>query len=160
MSIINDGIIPEDTEDLRESLYMFWTRRRSQEAWIQYVWDKAVLTNEIHIYWISQGERISLPVSYKISYLDGEEYVPVKITSGAEPEANILNVISIEEVETTSIRLKVENEERQASAIFEWEIISSDPARKYAPVVDAGIDRSVIIGGSTYLRAVINLSAR
>ncbi len=152
MAIINDGIIPENTEDLRESLYMFWTRRRSQEAWVQYDWDKAVLTNEIHIYWISQGERIILPASYKISYLDGEEYVPVKITSGAEPEANILNIISIEEVETTSIRLEVENEERQASAILEWEVISSDPTRKYAPVVDAGIDRSVIIGGSTYLR--------
>ncbi|MBN1387235.1 MAG: glycoside hydrolase family 127 protein [Bacteroidales bacterium] len=152
MAIINDGIIPEETEDLRESAYMFWIRRRDQESWVQYDWDKAVSTNEMHIYWISQGERISLPVSYNISYLSGEEYIPVQVISGAEPTANNLNVISIEEVETASIRLEVENEEGQASAIYEWEVISSDPTRKYAPVVDAGIDRSVIIGGKTYLR--------
>jgi len=152
MAVINDGIIPENIEDLREGAYMFFTRRGSQESWVQYDWDKAISTNEMHIYWISQGERISLPVSQKISYLSGEEYIPVQITSGAEPTANSLNVISIEEIETTSIRLEVENEERQASAIFEWEVISSDPSVKYAPVVNAGIDRSVIVGGKTYLR--------
>ncbi len=152
MTVINDGIIPEDTEDLRQSAYMFFTRRESQESWVQYDWDNAISTNEMHIFWISQGERISLPVSYKISYLYGEEYLPVQITSGTEPVADSLNVISFEEIETTSIRLEVENAERQFSAIFEWEVISSDPSKKYAPVVYAGIDRSVMTGGKTYLR--------
>lgn len=152
MAIINDGIIPENTENIRESAYMIWTPRRTQEAWVQYNWDLAVSTHEVHIYWISEGDRISLPASFEISYLEGEEYVPVTIISGAEPEANTLNVINIEEVKTTSLRLEVGNEERQAAAIFEWEVISSDPSMKYAPVVDAGIDRSVILGGKTYLR--------
>ncbi len=173
MAVINNGIIPEDIEDMRQSAYMFWTRRSSREPWVQYDWDKAISTNEMHIYWISQGERISLPVSFKISYLSGEKYVhvieasgdepiadsikipnyvPVNIISGSEPTANSLNVISIEEIETTSIRLEVENEEGKTSAIFEWEVISSDPSVKYAPIVNAGIDRSVIIGGKTYLK--------
>lgn len=152
MSVINDGIVPEYIEDLRDNAYVFWTRRRSTDVWIQYDWDESISTNEVQIYWISQGERISLPASYRLTYLEGEEYVPVTIISGAEPVADSLNVISIEEVETTSMRLEVENEERQASAIFEWKVMSSDPAKKYAPVVDAGIDRYVIIGGKTYLR--------
>ncbi len=152
LTILNDGSIPEDNMNFREGAYMFWSRRPDTEAWVQYDWDKPVITKQVNIFWISQGDRMSLPDSFVLSYLRGEEYVPVNIISESDPVANSMNIIEFDEVETTSLRLQVKNKESQASAITEWEVISSDPSRKYAPVTDAGTDRSVMTDGKTYLR--------
>ncbi len=42
-------------------------------------------------------------------------------------------------------------EGRHAAGILEWMVSSSGPAPSLPPVVDAGIDRSVILGSRTYL---------
>ncbi len=152
MMVLNDGIIPENIEDFREGAYISWSRRRASSAWVQYEWVKPVSTKEIGIHWLADGERIFLPKSFNLNYWDGNNYVPVNIISGSGMAANQMNKITIDEIETTKLRLEIENGERQASGILEWEVLSSDNTKKYHPVVIAGPDRSVMVGGSTYLR--------
>ncbi|MCF8223493.1 MAG: glycoside hydrolase family 127 protein [Bacteroidales bacterium] len=152
MEVLNDGLVTEDSENFRDRAYIFWTRRSTDEQWIQYDWKKPVSTDEIHLFWLKDSERISTPSSYTISYFDGNDYVPVKTLSRNDIKGGILDTITIDQIETKSIRLTVKLEERQAVGLLEWKTISSDETKKYAPLVNAGIDRSVMTGGKTYLR--------
>lgn len=152
MEVLKDGLVAEDSENFRDRAYIFWTRRSTDEQWIQYDWKKPVSTNEIHLFWLKDSERISTPSSYTISYFDGNDYLPVKTLSGEDIKGGILDTITIDQIETKSIRLTVKLEERQAVGLLEWKTISSDETKKYAPLVNAGIDRSVMTGGKTYLR--------
>ncbi|MBA7538946.1 hypothetical protein ES705_31224 [subsurface metagenome] len=126
MMVLNDGIIPESIENLREGAYIAWSRRSASPAWVQYEWVKPVSTREIGIHWLADGERVFLPKSFNLSYWDGNDYVPVNIISGSGMAANQMNKITIDEIETTRLRLEMENEERQVSGILEWEVLSSD----------------------------------
>jgi hypothetical protein len=50
------------------------------------------------------------------------------------------------------LRLEVVTGAGRPSGISEWKVISSDNTKKFPPAVNAGIDRSVMVGGKTYLR--------
>lgn len=152
MMVLNNSIIPERIENLREEAFISRSPRGASPNWIQYEWIKPVSTREIGIYWIADDERIFLPKSFNLSYWDGKDYISVNTISGSGMAANQMNRITIDEIETTKLRLEIENEERQASGILEWEVISSDKSLKYPPVVNAGPARSVMVGGNTYLR--------
>ncbi|MFO7755890.1 MAG: glycoside hydrolase family 127 protein [Bacteroidales bacterium] len=151
MAIINDGVIPDSTEDTRNKSYVFWSRRPADTVWVEYTWQEPVSIDEIHLHWADTNRRIALPASYNIKYRDGDEYLPVNIISGGEIAAGEAVILSIEEIETENLRLEVSNKEEKTSALFEWKVISSDPSAQYAPVTDAGHERSVITGGRTFL---------
>ncbi|MEE4117152.1 MAG: beta-L-arabinofuranosidase domain-containing protein [Marinilabiliaceae bacterium] len=150
--VLSDGIIPVSGEDLREGVFVLWSSRRSTTSWVEYEWTLPVKTSEVGIYWMADDERIFLPDSFTLSYWCEDEYVPVRNISGGGMGPDQMNIITMDEVETTKLRLEIENIERRATGILEWEVISSDNTVKFPPVVSAGIDRSVIVGGKTYLR--------
>ena len=152
MAVINDGIIPEATEsEHRNKAYIFWSRRQTGSSWIEYTWQKPVSISEIHLHWTTAGTRLDMPESYIIKYKDGDEYLPLDIFSESVRPVNEVDTIRTEDLETKSLRLEVRNRAEKASALLEWKVISSDPSSEYAPLVDAGHERSVIEGGRTYL---------
>lgn len=152
MAVLNDGKIPTALDNLRDEAVIVWSRRSTTSTWLEYEWMKAVKTGEIRIYWVPDNDRISKPESCVLSCWNGTDYVPVNIISNTDNELTGKSIFKFDEVETTKLRLEIKNKDKKASGILEWEVIASDNAIKYSPVVNAGLDRSVMTGGKTYLR--------
>jgi DUF1680 family protein len=164
ISALNDGFSPANSRDRENGFYAI---RRGHESdsrtpWVQYDWSKPVAINKIDVYWAidpprpnappgSGWWRIEAPVSYRILYWNGSEFVPVPHAQGFGVREDTFNTTIFDEVKTDKLRLEVVPDEAHAAGIIEWKVYNSGPVPSLPPVVDAGIDRSVVMGGRTYL---------
>ena len=164
ISSLNDGLVPTSSRDRRNGSYSI---RRGFEGdtraqWVQYDWTKPVSTNKIDVYWAidpprpngppgSGFGRTAAPASYRILYWNGSDFVPVSNPQGLGVAGDTFNSTSFDEVKTYKLRLEVVPDGTHAAGIMEWKVYNSGPVPMLAPVVNAGIDRSVVIGGKTYL---------
>src|SRR6201996_1622273 len=161
---LNDGFPPASSRDRKNGSYMirrgFDGDNRAQ--WVQYDWTKPVSINKIDVYWAidpprpngppgSGWGRTAAPASYRILYWNESDFVPVSNAQGLGVAGDTFNSTSFDQVKTDKLRLEVVPDEMHAAGIIEWRVYGSGPAPSLPPVVDAGIDRSVVIGGKTYL---------
>ncbi|HSU18103.1 MAG TPA: beta-L-arabinofuranosidase domain-containing protein [Acidobacteriaceae bacterium] len=165
ISALNDGAEPVDSRDRTHGLYALRHLRYMADEgapWVQYTWSEPVSVDKVDVYWAadaprpagypgSERGRIALPASYKISYWNGSDFVPVTGATGLGVEADRYNTTAFTAVKTTKLRLEVEPDKQQPAGILEWRVYNAGPVPELAPVVDAGIDRDVVLGGKTYL---------
>ncbi len=95
--------------------------------------------------------RMIVPQGYRILYWNGSAFVPVTAPSGLGLSTDSFNLTTFEPVKTTKLRLEVSPEPRKPAGILEWRVYNFGPAPALPPVIDAGIDRSLVLGGHTYL---------
>jgi len=155
LTYLNDGLIPNDRSEMRPRGSRPQQRLTSQ--WIQYDWIQPVTTDKIAVYWWDYASKVQLPVAYKIKYWDGNDFVPVRNTSGLGLENDSYNLTTFDPVQTTKLRLEVDSVERYVNAmtILEWMVFQKDNTRDHPPVTTAGVDRSVMINGKTYLSGAV-----
>ena len=92
-----------------------------------------------------------MPGTYRIMYLDGENFIPVQNASSLVPENNKYNTVTFDEVSTSSLRLEVDSAVRIMDNVLEWKVYQAENSPDHPPVVSAGGDRDVMLGGETYL---------
>lgn len=162
---LNDGAEPVNSRDRTHGLYAVrhaWIGEEDGAQWVQYTWSEPVSIDKVDVYWAadaprpagypgSERGRITLPASYKISWWNGSEFVPVADAAGLGVEIDRYNSTVFKAVKTDKLRLEVEPEKQHAAGILEWRVYNAGPVPELAPVVDAGLDRSVVLGGKTYL---------
>lgn len=153
MTSLNDGLISNNTGPMRMQGNRPPQRLTSQ--WIQYDWIRPVTTKEIQVFWWNFENTAKLPQSYKLKYWDGNDFVPVKNATGLGLVNNQFNLTTFDPVTTTRLRLEADSVERFLGTILEWAVIQSEGSPDHPPVVSAGIDRSVMLGGKTYLSGAI-----
>ncbi len=61
------------------------------------------------------------------------------------------NTTSFDEVSTNQLRVVVDSARMFAASVMEWKVIQAPGSANVPPVVTAGIDRDVMVGGNTYL---------
>ncbi len=149
LSALNDGSSPISSRDWQHGSYGNWPKVDTQ--WVQYDWSKPVTTNKIDVYWWVDGRDVGLPASYRVLYWNGSEFVPVANARGLEVAANQFNTTAFDEVTTDRLRLEMVSDGKKSTGILEWRVWSSGPIPILPPVVDAGVDRVVVLGGQTYL---------
>jgi uncharacterized protein len=149
LSALNNGVVPESSRDRRQGAYGNWPRTDVQ--WVQYEWSKPVTTNSVDVYWWADGEGVSLPASYCVTYWNGSAFMQVPNASGLGVEANNFNRTTFDEVRTDKIRLEITSDGNHSTGILQWKVYSSGAVPLFPPTVDAGVDRCVVLGGSTYL---------
>lgn len=130
------------------------TPPRSQ-TWVQYEWAQPVSTKEVAVFWWNYGDGLRLPMAYRVSYWDGSQFVPVKNAAGFGLVNNQYNSTTFDEIKTTKLRLELDSADRGLATLTEWAVYKTDNSPSPAPVVIAGIDRDVMIGGKSYLAATI-----
>ncbi|MCU0362562.1 MAG: glycoside hydrolase family 127 protein [Bacteroidales bacterium] len=153
LSYLNDGLTPVNTGPLRAG-----SNRQNQAPslqWIQYEWKQPVRTKEISLFWWNFENSLKFPQSYRISYWNGNDFVPVKNPSGLGLENKAFNSTTFDEVETVRMRIESETSERLSAGIIEWIVVQAENSPGPPPVVTAGPDRTVMTGGKTYLSASI-----
>ena len=149
MTSLNDGLIPVNTGGMRTSVNRPPQRLTTQ--WVQYDWLQPVSTKEIAVFWWNYENTIRLPQAYRIKYWDGNDFVPVKNATGLGLENNLFNITTFDLVQTTKLRLEVDSVDRFLGTILEWMVFQAENSPDHPPVVTAGVDRSVMLGGKTYL---------
>ena len=164
ISALNDGFTPANSFDRSHALYALWAEEsdNSRARWVEYEWSEPVNLNKIQIYWAvdrpragvlpgSGGPGILTPESYRILYWNGNDYVPVPHPQGLGVALNGFNATTFEPVKTTKLRLEVTPQQDRPAGILEWEVFHYGAAPALPPVLDAGVDRSVVSDSRTYL---------
>ena len=149
INTLNDGQLPNKTGPIRSGSGRLGQRASAQ--WIQYEWIKPVHTGEVSVYWWNFENSLKLPASYRITYWNGKEFVPVMNAKGLGLENNRFNKTTFEKVQTTRLRLEVDSAQRFPSVILEWTVSQAPDSPDHPPVVTAGVDRIVVGEGKTYL---------
>lgn len=149
LSALNDGVTPEASRDNRSGSFGTWPRLDPQ--WAQYEWSRPVTTNQVDLYWWIDGGGVGAPASYRILYWNGSEFVPVENPQGLGTEANQFNTTTFDAVTTSKLRLELTSDGKLSPGILEWRVLSSGPVPLFPPTASAGIDRTVVLGGRTYL---------
>jgi DUF1680 family protein len=169
---LNDGGTPAHSRDRRAGTYMIRSGFRAEASagptaaqWVQYEWSAPVSINKIDVFWAMDPPRdnaafpgsglgnpgLAAPRSYQILYWNGGEFVPVSNAQGLGSAPDAFNPTSFDEVKTSKLRLEVVPAAPSPVGIMEWRVYGSGPAPLLPPVIDAGLDRSVVIGAQTYL---------
>ncbi len=155
---LNSGFDPQNSADARHGSYGNWPRRGTE--WVQFDWSQPVTTGRIEVYWWADGRGVHLPVASRLSYWDGTNFLPVAHVSGLGVAGNQYNVTTFDEVKTTRLRLEMDGEGQNATGLLQWRVIDSGSSPKFPPIVVAGVDRDVVLGGRTYLGGTVKASKR
>jgi DUF1680 family protein len=175
VSSLNDGFAPGSSFDRSHGLYALHMEGPSFDApdgrsdadrnqpWVQYEWSSPVTVNKVEVYWALEHTKpgalpgtsslrgLAAPQSYRISYWDGSSFVPVHQPQGLGVAADAFNATTFTPVKTSKLRLQVALQNGQLAGILEWRVFNYGPVPSLPPVVDAGVDRSVVSDGRTYL---------
>jgi len=146
---LNDGNRPENSRERGTGSYGNWPRRGTE--WVQYEWSQPIATKQIEVYWWDDHQGVRLPKACQLKYWSGSEFIPVANVNGNGVEGDKFNITTFDEVKTTKLRLEIESNSEFSTGILEWRVLDSGSSPAFPPIVQAGIDRVVILGGHTYL---------
>lgn len=149
LAALNDGFDPSSSHDHSHPVFGTWPHVEPQ--WVQYEWSKPVTTNRVDIYWWADGQGVGAPASYKVTYWNGSAFVPVTNAKGLGADRNIFNSTTFDPVKTDKLRLEIISDGTHSPGILEWKVYSTGPVPLFPPIVNAGVDRSVVLGAKTYL---------
>ena len=163
ISALNDGFVPADSFDRSHGIYALHNESwQNHRPWVQYEWSEPVTVNKIEVYWAVDHPRpgvipgsgwpiLQVPESYRILYWNGAEFTPVSQPQGLGLAADDFNVTMFEAVKTSKMRLEIVPQKSMPAGILEWRVYNFGPIPVLPPVIDAGVDRSVVLGAETYL---------
>ncbi|MGA9671094.1 MAG: beta-L-arabinofuranosidase domain-containing protein [Terracidiphilus sp.] len=164
ISSLNDGFAPENSFDRTHALYALWADPSvdGRTSWVQYEWSEPVSLNRVEIYWAvdrpragelpgSYVRRIAAPESYRVLSWNGTDFVPVSQPMGLGIALDTFNATTFEPVKTSKLQIEVVPQKGRPAGILEWRVFNYGPIPSLPPVVDAGVDRSLVNDGKTYL---------
>lgn len=153
---LNDGLAPVNIGNARPGGGGGFNRPQPRtNISVQYEWAEPINTSEVALFWWNYNNNIRLPEQYRISYWNGSTYVPVENVKGLGKENNQLNTTTFNEVKTNRLRIELDSADRGLQTLLEWIVVKAPNSPNPKPVVTAGVDRDVIIGGKTYLDATV-----
>lgn len=150
LSAINDGLLPERSNDNSHGAYGNWPMKGTQ--WVGYEWPKEVVVDQVEVFWYDDGRGVRLPRAARVKYWTGTDWAVVQGSEGLGLEKDKLNVVKFPAVKTTKLRLEMEGEGDSSTGAMEWVVRDEGSSPDFPPVVNAGVDRILVMGGRTYLK--------
>jgi uncharacterized protein len=150
LGAINDGFEPRSVNDHSHGAYGNWPRTGTQ--WVELAWSRPIVTRKIDVYWWDDSQGVRLPLACRLLYWSGKRFVPVKGAVGLGVAGGRYNTTMFEEVTTEKLRLEFDGNRQFSTGIIEWKVYDSGKSPQFAPRVEAGPDRVVVLPAKTYLR--------
>jgi len=151
LACLNDGQDRVNVHDSAITAFDFGPEKGLQ--WVQYDWSEPVSLDRVDVYWHYDGWGLGRPVAYRVLYWDGQGFAPVRDAAGFGLEDDRYNVTHFAPVTTARLRLEVAGDDKHPVGILQWKAFGPGTAPAFVPVVAAGPDRTVVLGGKTYLAA-------
>ncbi len=149
ITALNDGAAPRNSNDKSHGAYGNWPRTGTQ--WVQYEWSQSISTRQMDVYWFDDHGGVRLPKACRLLFWDGAAFVTVTNAAGLGLAENRFNTTTFPEITTTKLRLEFDGEGRSSTGLLEWRVYDSGKSPNFAPSVEAGVDRVVVLPGQTYL---------
>jgi hypothetical protein len=120
---LNDRILPKNSGDMDIPRFTWWDHKGTNE-WVQYDFDQPRELSSSAVYWFDDTGKggCRVPASWKVLYLDGSEWKPVKADGDYWTARDEFNTVKFEPVSTTAIRLSAQLQEGYSGGILEWEV--------------------------------------
>lgn len=157
---LNDGQIPDSVDAGMRQRFAGAARqgRLQQRLGVQRFecsWENPVTIDETAVFWYDHDSLVKLPQSYRFSYWDGSDFIPVGNAEGLGLINDQFNNTTFDEISTTRLMIEIDSVQRFMLPLLEWKVFKSKGSPAVAPVIDAGGDRTVVTGGKTYLSGEI-----
>ena len=146
---LNSGFTPANSGDSSHDALRFWEPEAPR--WVEYAWVKPVTLDRIDVYWHVAGKWLFLPKSYRVLVWMANSFVPVAEARGLGLAKDKYNTTTFKPVTTSRVRLEIVADDKKSFGLLQWRAYSAGPVPALPPVVEAGIDRTLIVGGKTYL---------
>ena len=153
ITALNDGHDPRNSNDKSQGAYGNWPRTGTQ--WVQYEWSQPVSVNAMDVYWFDDHGGVRLPKACRLFRWEKEALVPVSGASGLGLAGNQYNRTTFDGITTTRLRLEFDSEGPSSTGILEWKVYDSGASPNFAPTVEAGVERVVVLPGKTWLRGTV-----
>jgi uncharacterized protein len=156
---LNDGLIPDSVPAaMKQRFTGQGQQRRPQRLGVQRfvcTWVNPVTIDETAVFWYNFDSLVALPQEYRFKYWNGTEYIPVENATGLGMVNKQFNHTTFSKVTTSRLMIEIDSVMRFMAPLLEWEVYKSKDSPAVAPVVVAGPDRDVVLGGKTYLSGIV-----
>jgi DUF1680 family protein len=126
---LRDGQEPKRSGDTPPRNAHFWPHKGGTE-WAQYTWQEPRALAGCRIFWFDDtghGE-CKLPQAARLLWKDGDQWRPVAVTGEPLPIAvDRWCEVKFAPVTTTALRLEVDQQDRWASGVLEWQVVPAAP---------------------------------
>ncbi len=122
-SAINDQWEPKNSNDHSHS-YLHWWPTKGTMEWVQYDFKKPEIVSAVEVYWFDDTGRgqCRVPVSWRLLYRKGSEWIPVINKGSYGVEKDTYNRVTFEPIQTTGLRLEIQLQEKFSAGIHEWKV--------------------------------------
>ena len=124
LSSINDGLLPQHSNDRAVPYYHTWPKQAGTE-WLTYTFPKAMKVSACTIYWFDDGPwgGCRIPKAWRILYKNERgEWVPVKNLTPYPCSKNETNTVQFAPVSTTALKLEIDQPDEHSIGVYEWEV--------------------------------------
>ena len=125
---IRDGKFPTKSNQHPGELTHFWPHKGGEE-WVSYSWGGPIETALTRVFWFDDtgvGE-CRPPTSWILEYKDSQDqWQPVETSSPYSVELDKWIEITHKPITTTTMRIKVKQQEKFAVGIHEWQVFPLD----------------------------------
>lgn len=153
LTAIQDGCEPQAREDHSHGAYGNWPQSGTQ--WVEYAWSQPVNTRRVEVYWWEDHQGVRLPAACRLLYWNGTAYAPVPNATGLGVEGGRYNVTTFDALTVSKLRLEFTGREKFSTGILEWKVLDSGASPKFAPRVEAGVERIAVLPAPTWLRGEV-----
>jgi DUF1680 family protein len=153
---LNSGYSPRNSRDTSHLAYGNWPHVGTE--WVEYDWKRPINTDKIDVYWFADGQGIKLPKTSRLMYWNGSAFVPVSGARGLGVLGNQFNTTTFSPITTTRLRLEMDslvNDVNFSTGVLQWKVYDAGGSPNFPPIVKAGNERIVVLGGKTYLNGTI-----
>ena len=123
---INDGIDPPQSNDGENPRWGTWPE--TGEQWAQLTWDAPVRIESSDMYFLDDGGGVRTPASWKIQYLDGDQWIDITANGAYGTATDQYNQVAFDPVTTTALRAVLQSGEGSVG-ILEWNVIAEVPGQ-------------------------------
>jgi DUF1680 family protein len=122
---LNDTKTPKSSKDHTVRRHTWWDHRGTTE-WVSYRFPKARKLSSSAVYWFDDTGTgaCRVPASWRLLYLDGTTWKPVKLTGGAKygTAQDAFNKVAFDPVQTRELRLEAKLRKGFSGGVLKWRV--------------------------------------
>lgn len=120
---LNDQYEPADAKD-NNAPYLHWWPKKNSLEWVQYDFDSPQTISSSSVYWYDDGPwgGCRIPVSWKLYYKKGEEWVEVKPTGPYSITKDKYDTVHFEPLTTTALKMEIQQPVDYSAGLHEWSV--------------------------------------
>lgn len=117
---IKDQYYPKSSND-SSNPYLHWWPKTGTLEWVEYEFEAPKEVFEVKVYWYDDAPfgGCRIPTSWEVVYKDGDEWKPVPTSEEYKVVKDDWNTIKFDPVKTSTIRVKLQLDEKFSAGIHE-----------------------------------------